>query len=372
MRICISTYFDGTNYGSRLQATALAEYLRGLGYEVAFIDGFSAPGHMLRHPSLLLGRLYNKIHSRERRAFFAPVEYVVSAERARRLDAYTDEHCPRINFDTDEKWRRAVEDRDIFVTGGDIVWQPATGYPTRFMLDFAHFTDLTRFSFGSSMGSPALPKKLHHPYRKYLSGYKAIGVREAGTARLLEGVTGRSVDRVIDPSLLLSASEWDRFADRAALSVDAVPGRFILCYFVMDDPEYWAYVERLREAGGMDVIVLPMHKAEEARPYKVVLDGTPYEFLWLIKNAALICTDSLHACIFSLIYRKQFRLLRRKRKAEDEKYDDFLRRYQLERCVVSGDAPAMENVEIDYDAAHRQLDIDRRDAFAFLDRALSR
>ena len=372
MRICISTYFDGTNYGSRLQATALAEYLRKLGYEVAFIDGFSAPKYMLRHPSLLLGRLYNKLHTRERKAFFAPVEYAVSADRARRLEAYTDAHCPRIRFDTDEEWRRAIENRDVFIAGGDIIWQPATGYPTRFMLDFAHGTDLVRFSFGSSMGNPDLPRKLRRVYRKYLRDYKAVGVREAGTARLLEGVTGRSVEKVIDPTLLLNAAEWDGVADRAALSVDVAPGRYILCYFVMDDPKYWPYVARLREARGMDVVVLPMHKEDEARPYKVVLDGTPYEFLWLIKNAALVCTDSLHACIFSLIYRKQFQLLRRKRKAEDEKYDDFLRRYHLEGCVASDDEPPMENIEIDYDAAHRQLDIDRQNAFDFLDRALSR
>lgn len=370
MRICIATYFEGVNYGSRLQATALAEYFRGKGYEVAFIDGFSAKRFLLRHPSLILARVRNKLFTRERRAFFAPVQYDPSAARLKRLEDYTDAHCPRVNFDSDEKWESAMRNGDIFVSGGDIIWQPAIGYPTRFMLDFVYFTDLTRFSFGSSMGRATLPNRLRRVYRKYLSGYRAVGVREAGTARLLQAVTGRPVEKVVDPTLLLDAAQWDVFASRAQLSVKAEPGRYILCYFVMDDPEYWAYAEKLRAARGLEVIVLPMHAADERLPYSVVLDGTPYEFLWLIKHAAVICTDSLHACIFSLIYKKQFQLLRRARKAEDEKYDDFLSRYHLEPCAVSDRSAPKPDADIDYASAHRQLDIDRKQAFAYLEKAL--
>ena len=371
MRICISTYFEGLNYGSRLQATGLAEYLRRKGYNVAFIDGFSPKGYMLRHPSLILARLRNKLIHRKRDAFFAPVAYDVNDARMKRLEAYTLEHCPKVVFDSDDKWREAIRNRDIFVAGGDIIWQPATGYPTRFMLDFAHFTDLTRFSYGSSIGKAELPHKLRGAYRKYLRGFKAVGVREAGTARLLEEITGRPVEKVVDPTLLLNAEDWDAFTARAVLSVDAEPGRYILCYFVMKDPEYWEYAEKLCADRGLELIVLPMHASDEKVPHKVILDGTPYEFLWLIKHAALICTDSLHACIFSLIYKKRFQLLRRARKAEDEKYDDFLSRYHLEQCVVNDRNAPKQDADIDFDAAYRQLDADRKNAFDFLDRALS-
>lgn len=371
MRICISTFFEGVNYGSRLQATALAAWLRQKGYDVVFIDGFSPKRYLLRHPSLLFWRLFNKVHRKEREAFFRPVEYEVSQNRQRRLEAFTEDNCPRVNFDSDSKWQAAVANGDIFVAGGDIIWQPALGYPTRFMLDFAHFTHLTRFSFGSSVGNPDIPPSLRPAYRKYLRGFKAIGVREAGTARLLQDITGRTVEKVIDPTLLLSAEEWDAFAEKAALSVNVDPGRYILCYFVMEDPDYWEYAWRLQKARGLEVVALPMHTGDERQPCKVVLDGTPCEFLWLVKNAAVICTDSLHACIFSLIYKKPFQLLRRKRKAEDEKYEDFLERYHLGDCEVKDRQSPMAGPSVDYDAAHRQLELDRQNAFDFLDRALS-
>ena len=35
-------------------------------------------------------------------------------------------------------------------------------------------------------------------------------------------------------------------------------------------------------------------------------DAGPEEFLWLIKNAELICTNSFHAVAFSLIMNKKF------------------------------------------------------------------
>ena len=103
MRILISTFYDGPNYGSRLQATALATYFRDKGYEVAFIRGFKAKRYLLRHPSLALARIYNKLNSRRKKRFFDPVDYPINADRQRRLDAYLEKHFPEEAFDTDEE-----------------------------------------------------------------------------------------------------------------------------------------------------------------------------------------------------------------------------------------------------------------------------
>jgi hypothetical protein len=37
-----------------------------------------------------------------------------------------------------------------------------------------------------------------------------------------------------------------------------------------------------------------------------ITDVSPENFIWLIKNAAIVCTTSFHALAFSIIFNKQF------------------------------------------------------------------
>ena len=126
----------------------------------------------------------------------------------------------------------------------------------------------------------------------------------------------------------------------------------------------------VQQKTGMELVVLPMHKRDEDAGYTTILDGTPYEFVWLIKNAAFICTDSFHACAFSLNYSKEFYLLRRMRKDEDSKYDDFLTRYGLEGRCITDESQFVRMPEIDYKKAHSQLAQDRQKAYAYISQIL--
>ena len=138
----------------------------------------------------------------------------------------------------------------------------------------------------------------------------------------------------------------------------------------MNDPRYWEYVKIVKDAVGLQVIVLPMHEQDELQPYTIVSDGTTYEFLWLIKNASLICTDSFHACVVSLIYHKEFYLLRRSRKAENAKYDDLLRQYRLEDRLVNDEHSFIRKSKIDYSYVDEQLEKDRESANGYLKQTL--
>ena len=139
----------------------------------------------------------------------------------------------------------------------------------------------------------------------------------------------------------------------------------------MPDPRYWNYIRLAAEKTGLQVIVLPMHDLDEQQPYEIVRDGTPCEFVRLVRDAAFVCTDSFHACVFSTIYHKEFYLLRRARKAEDDKYDDFLNRYALTDRVVTDEGRFTRNERISFETADRQMAEDRERSLAFLDRALS-
>ena len=370
-KICIVTWFGTENYGSNLQAIGLSKTLKELQYEPFFMGKFKVMSFLIKHPTLLYARVINRINLKKRRAFFSPIPYFISSERKDRINKFKNDHFKVKNYYNLESWQKDINDHIIFACGSDILWNPARGYPAINFLDIAYYAGLSRFSYASSIGALELPKKYNNAYKRYLGSMKAVGVREEAVADMLGPILGFKPTKVVDPSLLRTAEQWDEFAEKAELSVN-VEKNFILCYFVMNDPRYWQYVKRMREATGLQIVVLPMHKQDEEQGYDVVLDGTTYEFLWLIKNAAFICTDSFHACVGSLIYHKEFYLLRRTRRSEDAKYDDFLGRYHLNDRAVLDESQFIRKPDIDYSYADQKLEEDRKFSLDFLKNTLDR
>ena len=371
-RVCITTFYGTENYGSNLQAIGLSKTIEKLGFDVSFCNRFKVMPFTLSHPIMLYARLINKLNKKKYNAFFNPTPYKKTDRRLKRLQTFKDQNFKTEIIDSPLIWKQHIEKKTIFAAGSDIIWNPARGYPTVPFLDFAYYADLPRFSYGSSIGALELPRKYYRAYRRYLGSMIEVGVREQSVADMLEGIIHRNVTKVIDPSLLLSRDEWDDYALKAKVSVPIIEKGFVLCYFVMNDPRYWQYVERIKANTGKQIIVLPMHELDEHQPYDIVLDGTPYEFIWLIKNAEFICTDSFHTCAISLIYQKEFYLLRRTRKAENAKYDDFLNHYHLETRSVSDERHFERQPKINYEMAQAQLELDRQNSLEFLETVLQR
>ena len=379
--VIVVTGFKGGNYGTKLQSTALCKYFEKLGYTTSILEKFSYKGYFLRHLDIGFARLLKRILSNnDTIQFFDDKEhYYYSAEREKRLNEYDAENYHAVIIETKDQYDDMVRANTTYVVGSDIIWQPAMGIPGYWFLDFIYYTKLNRFSYATSIGANELPPKYFHFYRKYLDKFTSVGVRENTAVKLLTPHTNRNVTQVIDPTLLHNVDFWDRFADAAKISVkNVVPGEYVFCYFVMHDSTYWDYIKLVNnylisnpETVNYKIIILPMHHLDESQPYTVILDGTPYEFVYLIKHAAFIITDSFHVCAFSLNYKKEFYLLRRKRKDEDSKYDDFFERYGLTSRSIHNRCEFNRDALIDYEYAHKKLDEDRKFANDFISNALS-
>ena len=368
-KVCISTCYNTSNYGSRLQATALSVAIQKMGYDVYAFKAIKAYRFILAHPRLVVARISRRIAQKTGKKFFVPVPYQMSPERKIRMDEYTKKYFHELSIPTDDEWKKLISEKVIFVAGSDIIWQPAFGYPERYFLDFAVYADLPCFSYASSVGSLTLPKKYYGAYRKYLDSYKAIGVRENATVDMFSKIINNPLTKVTDPTLLLTSQDWEEFASNARYSVE-IEDRYIFCYFVMNDQRYWDYAKKVQDITGLQILVLPMHYLDEEQPFTIIKDGTPYEFVDLIKNAEFVLTDSFHTCAFSLQFKKEFYLLRRERKAEDAKFDEFLNRYGLSDITIIDKCTFERKTQIDYDLAYQRLESDRAESVVFLKQAL--
>lgn len=366
----ILTFFYSTNYGSKLQATALARYVESLGYEVCFIKTFWDIPYLLRHPSLMYTRVMNLINRKQAHAFFSDEDYPISEERQRRIDHYNRTELKYITITKHEQWKKILKENPVFIAGSDIIWQPALGYPDKYFLDFAYYTGCRRISYASSVGAKQLPAKYRKYYKKYLESFDAISVRENATIKLFKGIVNKKIVKVIDPTLLVQTKVWDKLSEQAKIPDTVKPGEYILCYFVMKDERYWKYVQLAEQLTHKKVVVLPMHRQDEIQPYEIIPDGTPSEFVWLIKNAAFVITDSFHASVFSFIYEKELYILRRTRQDEDEKFADLLSRYGMSDRMVTDETAFSRKEQHSYEEGKKRLEADREFARQFLKESL--
>lgn len=367
-KICLVTFYKSNNYGTNLQALALETVLKKWNYDVSFLKTFQVKSEFLKHPMLLYAWLSLKHNLEKNHAFYHPEAYDITLERKERIEQFQKKYFKEVSYVTNNDWKEAINENVIFVAGSDIIWNPVRGYPGRYFLDFAYYGGFNRFSYASSVGELEFPQKYYRAYKRYLRSMVAVGVREQSVADKLTKILGIKVNKVVDPTLLLTREEWMRFSKNSIVKRKT---GFILCYFVMKDERYWKYMDVVSKQTQKSIIVLPMHYIDEQQPYEIITNGTAYEFVWLIEHADFVCTDSFHACAISTIFNKDFYLLKRIRKSEDEKYNDFLVHYHLtDRVVV--DENRFDEHKTNYKYANELLIKDRELSYDFLDMALSK
>ena len=93
----------------------------------------------------------------------------------------------------------------------------------------------------------------------------------------------------------------------------------------------------------------------------------PSEFLFLIKHAAVVQTDSFHACVFSFLFGKPFLLYAREGEDADmfSRMETLFSTFDLKRKFVDSGLPN-DIFECDYSYGYQKLKVEREKVIAFL------
>lgn len=208
-----------------------------------------------------------------------------------------------------KQYDEVVKDADLFITGSDQIWNPyCGGFNPMMFLEFAG--DKKRVAYSSSISQPSIPKIVEQRVKDDLAKFSHIAVREQKSVELLSALLGRDDIRlVVDPTVLLSAKEWESFAERAKIEFE-LPEKYIFCYFVGDKRRnvYEKMVQEVKTFTGVsETITLDCYNRDYCYGggylYK---DAGPYEWVYLLSHASYVCMDSFHATIFALKFHKEF------------------------------------------------------------------
>lgn len=306
MNVKVITRHSPSNYGSLLQSIATVKTIEGLGHDCSIID-YQRPDERGLKGVLTQVNCKAGFGNPLKKLAYIAIRYPIEKFAQVRFDRMRKKYLKmtsRCSSHVDLKKISA----DAFITGSDQVWGPMMNgvYDSAYFLQFVG-KDSRKLAYAASFGKTKFDESTVVAYKKMLSEYDKIAVREKSAVSLLEewGLNN-CLGQVLDPTLLLDMSQWTNLLIKKNDFDKYKDLKYILVYQIHNDPKLSGYAKRLAKYTGMELLrVNPMlHQA--LRGGKFICSPDLSEFLSLVANASCIVTDSFHGTCFSINFGKQF------------------------------------------------------------------
>ena len=309
----IITCHDVYNYGASLQAYALQTFLEKREVDARIID-YQAP---------YLSKLFDFNDMPEKckknlvlkwlfRCHLLNV-YIPAIPKYFRYKKFNKKYLKLTSekFINNEQLRM-LKPADMYFCGSDQIWN-SYNYPCgkdpAFFLDFAP-SNASKFSYAASFGSNRIDEDYSEFIKEKLSSFDAISVREKSGQAILESLNVSDVEFVVDPVFLLPQNEWSKLARKK------IEKPYVLIYAFNNMEKAREIAKHIAFQNDFEIKEFAYGKSEYS--------SGPCEFLYLIKNAQYVVTNSFHAIAFSLIFEKQFWVVDRAEKELSERLDNIL------------------------------------------------
>lgn len=197
---------------------------------------------------------------------------------------------------------------DVYIAGSDQIWNPACVNEDSH-IDFAYFLDFAprkakKVAYASSIGGYSYKIDESKLVKKALQSFDYLSVREENSRNYFSRLLERTVDHVLDPSLLLKKEDWINLVDAKNRTVTSE--KYILLYTVPKVPLIRKVVEFYSTKLGLKVISIDQGLFANAKIDQQIRDAGPKEFLELFQNSEFVITDSFHGTCFALNFGKDF------------------------------------------------------------------
>ncbi len=347
-KVATVTFHRSDNFGSVLQAYALGEKLVQMGYDQYIIDYRKAEVanmyKILKKPTnkfLVITDIYNLLYYRKLK------------KRQKRFEKFRNDFFRLSNvYNSKEELVQAPPAADVYICGSDQIWNTSIlDFDGTYLLDFVKSG--RKISYAASGIKKTHTDEAIKTVSEAISSFDGVTVRETYTAKRL-GIDYSNV--VLDPVLLLTDNDWDKAC--ADIKADK---KYMLCYFAGNVSfEFEHFTKKYAEEKGLHRILLMPEWRNIKRSGKKSYDAGPREFLALIKNADIVCTDSFHGTAFSILFNKPF-IVGQHNPFSDERIGTILSFLNLSDMEIDSACPVVPErlYSIDYTAVNHKLEKER-------------
>lgn len=298
----ILTFHAAYNYGSCLQAYALQTFLNKNNNEFEIINYRPYNQHgmysliNLRYfnKGVLVKNIYNILHFKK------------IIERNKKYDEFIHKYfsLSHQNYLDEKELSKIINDYETIVCGSDQIWNLSK---TTYDRSLAYYLELEKKFDGNAIAyAPSFGDTVNNIVKnemfdiKYLKNFDYLSFRENDVVNIMKGM-GFDSTLVLDPTLLLNKADWEK------LIGPPIVNKPYIFYYSLNCKEYsMKFVKKISDENNLPVITSFMHPRESFKEIKIYGDSGPLEFLNLLYYSTLVCSNSFHGTVFSIIFQKDF------------------------------------------------------------------
>jgi len=374
-KVLILTHKLGANYGGIMQAYALQNYVKKLGFYVETTSP-DTQASFIKSAKIGFKRYILKTFLNRKIDFLPNNEQLNVMSKNTKL--FIDKNINTINlYQNNKNPESVVNSFDNVIIGSDQVWRAVYVNVPLYMLGFIK-SNINRISYAASFGRDDLSEygpKLIKKTTRLAKKFNAISVREDSGVDLCADYWGIHVTRHIDPTLLLAKNDYTKLIQNDAENVSESKGN-LFTYILDRNSEKQTIVKMVVSKTGLTPfeVVPPVCKSNKdfrQNPEKFILPPVT-QWLKSFMDAKYVVTDSFHGCVFSIIFNKPFIAIGNKNRGLT-RFTSLLKLFDLEdRLILDFNEINAEIVKekIDWSKVNKKITQERKRSNDFLEENL--
>lgn len=369
-RIGIYTYLHN-NYGSCLQAYAMSEILKSRGFTPVFFQRKQTRALSLRFAITALLR--------------SPLDFAKKCLTKIGLIKASCNHRAHVSQFANQKFaefksiklsiltttlsqaKKLAKEKNYvaFIAGSDQVWGGEKTLWNGFeFLTFA--PQRKKIAYAPSVGTRIAPYNFRR-FRKQIPRFAYVSVREKQGALEIGEITQKNLPVVLDPTLLWEKSQWQSVAQ---VPEESEP--YIATYF-LDELSDLAleHIKTLQKKTGFKVINIAYPNRLSQNSGVLHVEPSPLEWVGILQNAEVVCTDSFHGVAFAINLQKEFFVYERQYQessSQGSRIDSILKICCVEDRKVAALSQEFRNIV--WETVEKNLQSERERSLKYLDHAL--
>ncbi|WP_051160121.1 polysaccharide pyruvyl transferase family protein, partial [Cyclobacterium qasimii] len=305
MKIGIITYQRSHNYGAVLQAYALLSTLKKNGHDVEIVDYWPHYRDGM-YDNLKYKFLPNDISVIDKTKTIV-TDFLSYERRIRRSKKFENFIKSRLKLtgDTIKNGVDIVDKFDLIIYGSDQIWR-YNNYNLFKGFDPVYWGKFPincpkKITYAASMGVMDIDDSKLTFVKENLSNFDNISVRESSLKDLIQPLTDKKIDQVLDPVFLLSKNEWNELTFKSKIN-----RKYVLFYNLLSSKEGTLMADTIALKLGCKVIEISGNIQPLKYSNRFQQTTGPKEYVNLFKNAEFIVSTSFHGVAFSIVFDKQF------------------------------------------------------------------
>lgn len=305
MRLGIFTFHGSDNYGSVLQAYALSRYLNKQGHNAEIVNYYfeydyrqykifrtyrykSNPISLASDILSLKHNILRKNNFEIFRKSYLPIsenKYYDTISLSETLDIY-----------------------DAFICGSDQIWNTrcTNGVNDAYFLKFSKNNSI-KIAYAPSLGTDAFEELELKKIAAEIASFKSISLRETSSAQMIQPYIDNPIEIVLDPTMILDVKDYNRLLLNTNKPIQQ---SYIFMYILGSSRAYKNIINYgillARQKNCKLIYIIENHNLLKFIYGHNVSGCSPNDFLSFIKDAKYVITNSFHATVFSVLFKKQF------------------------------------------------------------------